>query len=217
MRRDLSELIIISDRSGSMGAAQGEAQNAINRMLEDQKTGEGECRLTFVQFDDQHEVLYDGVNIKDVQPYKLIPRGWTALLDAVGTAINTVGDRLAKTPEDERPALVTVIVSTDGEENNSREYSHSQVAQMIKTQKEKYSWQFIFLGVELDEKIALSLNFSASNVANIKRCQSSNAYGMTSNKMSLARCATMEGASADVISDCLAYSDNEKDLLNKDV
>jgi len=120
MKQNLTELVIVSDRSGSMGDSREEAQGAINHFLNDQKGEEGDCNVTFVEFDNVYDVLHDGVSVEDVPEYTLVPRGMTALYDAVGTAITTVGERLAKTPEKDRPSLVSVVISTDGLENASR-------------------------------------------------------------------------------------------------
>lgn len=216
MKQDLVEFVFISDRSGSMGACQEEAQNAINRMIDDQRNEEGECRLTFVEFDDVYDVVHDGVDIKDVPKYTLIPRGMTAMCDAVGKAITTVGARLAQTPEEERPSLVTVVISTDGFENASKEYSYKQVADMIKEQREKYSWQFVFLGVEIDEKVGTDLGIDLSNVVNLKRSKTSKAYGTTSDKLKAARQLSNRGACGQSVGSALAYSDSEKFDLSQE-
>lgn len=215
MRQDLSEFVFISDRSGSMGSCREEAQNAINRMIEDQKGGNGECRLTLVEFDDVYDVVHDGVKVDDVPAYELQPRGMTALLDAVGKAMTTVGARLAKTPEEERPMLVTVVISTDGIENASKEYSHAQIAAMIKEQKEKYNWKFVFLGVELDESIGTGLNIDSSSVVNLKRSKSSAAYAMTSDKLRGLRDQVFELGALEIYEN-LDYSEAEKAELSED-
>lgn len=216
MKQDLSELVIVSDRSGSMSSSREESQNAINRMISDQKDAEGECRLTFVEFDDLYDIVHDGIDVKEAPEYVLEPRGLTALYDAVGKAVSTVGSRLAKTPEAERPALVTLVISTDGHNNASKEYNRNQVAKMLKEQQEKYSWQVIFLGVEIDEQVAVDMNININNAVNIKRSKSSAAYAMTSSKLMSARNAVVAGADAKAVSGCMAYSDDEKLELASD-
>lgn len=218
MNKNLTELVIVSDRSGSMTTSRLEAQGAINRFLKDQKEEDGQCNVTFVEFDDNYDVLADGKPIAEVGEYELVPRGWTALYDAIGKAITTVGERLAKLSETDRPGLVTVMISTDGAENSSKEYSYQQVADMIKTQKETYSWQFVFLGVELDERIGTALNIDISNVVNLKRSKSSHAYSNTSDKLKAARRAVSQGftASSRAVCDAMAYSDQEKADLGSD-
>ena len=167
MRQDLTQLVIISDRSGSMSSSQEESQNAINHLIDEQKKEEGECQLTFVEFDDSYDVVYDA-GIKDAPQYFLMPRGMTALYDAVGRTINMVGEKLRNLPEADRPALVQVVISTDGLDNRSREFSKSRVAQMIKRQRNEFSWQFVFIGVEIDaESIAVDLNININNAVKI--------------------------------------------------
>lgn len=148
MRNDLSELVLVIDRSGSMQACRDDAEGGVNQFVEDQKKAAGEANLTLVQFDDEYEVVHDGTPIQDVQPYSLAPRGMTALLDAVGTAITSVGCRLSAMAEDDRPATVVVAIVTDGHENASHEYSLEQIRSMITEQQEKYNWKFTFLGAD---------------------------------------------------------------------
>jgi hypothetical protein len=117
-----------------------------------QKAAPGECKLTLVQFDNEYEVVWNARDIKDVPSIDAFyrPRGSTALLDAVGRAINTVGDDLAKRPEAERPGKVIIVVITDGHENASKEFTKKQIADMIKLQRESYSWEFTFIGANMD-------------------------------------------------------------------
>lgn len=213
MRNDLTHLVLISDRSGSMAECREESQNAINRMIEDQQKEQGECLFTLVQFDDVYEVVHDSVNIKDVQPYELVPRGMTALYDAVGKAINTVGQNLSDMKEEDRPALITVVICTDGLNNASKEFSQLKVANLIKQQKEQYSWKFVFLGVEIDaEAIASNLNIDADAAVQVARDKSDIAYELFSGKMSSSRSAVRKGASAQSVS--LNYTDDEKAELS---
>ena len=213
MNKDLTDLVIVSDRSGSMGSSREDSEGAINHFIKDQQGEEGECNVTLVEFDNEYDVLYDGVSVEDVGEYQLVPRGMTALYDAVGTAITTVGERLAKTPEADRPSLVTVVISTDGLNNASKEYSHSQIVKMIKTQREEFSWQFIFLGVELNEQIGIGLGLNAVNVVNLQRSNSSFAYGMTSDKIKGSRNMMASGMSCQEAGANMAYTNDEKTSL----
>jgi len=122
-------------------------------LLESQQKLPGEARLTLVLFDHEYIVTYDGVPIKDVPPldsHSYVPRGTTALLDAIGRTINTIGERLDKTPEPERPGKVIVAILTDGLENASQESKRKEIFKMIKHQREVYSWEFVFLGAKQD-------------------------------------------------------------------
>lgn len=150
MKENLTEIVMIIDRSGSMISIKDDAQGGFNSFIEEQKKLPGEARLTLVQFDSEIEKIHDNIDLKDIPPYVLRPRGATALLDAVGSTINSIGIRLANTPEDERPSKILVCIITDGYENSSYEFSQSQIKEMIKHQESKYSWEFIFIGGDID-------------------------------------------------------------------
>ena len=138
MRKDLTDITIVVDRSGSMYACQSDAQGGINRFIEEQKKMEGHAHLTLVQFDTEYEFVHTGVPIENVSEYALVPRGATALLDAVGRAINETGRRLANVPESDRPGCVVFVIVTDGQENSSHEFTKSQVREMIEHQRGRY-------------------------------------------------------------------------------
>jgi len=153
MNTELTEIAVVLDRSGSMADMCLEAQNGFNAFLESQQKLLGDAKLTLVLFDHEYIVEHDGRWIKDVPALNeltYVPRGTTALLDAIGRTVNTVGERLAKTPEPERPAKVLIVILTDGLENASQEFKHPQILTMIKRQREVYSWEFIFLGANQD-------------------------------------------------------------------
>jgi uncharacterized protein YegL len=150
MRQDLTEIVLVVDRSGSMESCRSDAEGGVNTLIEEQKKGAGEARLTLVQFDTEYEFVHQTVPIKDVPRYALIPRGGTALLDAVGKAIAQTGERLKALPEDQRPGLVVFVIVTDGQENSSREYSKAAIKKMIEEQQTKWKWQFTFLGANQD-------------------------------------------------------------------
>ena len=153
MNQRLCEIGFVLDRSRSMNAMKDEAIGGINAFLESQQKLPGEARLTLVLFDHEYIVAHDGVPIKDVPPldnHSHVPRGTTALLDAIGRTINTIGQRLEKTPEPERPGKVIVVILTDGLENTSQEFNREGIFKMIKHQREVYSWEFIFLGAKQD-------------------------------------------------------------------
>lgn len=119
--------------------------------IEKQKTEVGECVLSLVQFDDQYETPFTAVPIQNVSPsLHFVPRGSTALRDAIGRTINAVGARLRSLPGSERPNKVAIVVMTDGEENASREFSQAQLKSMVEHQTNKYGWDFLFLGANID-------------------------------------------------------------------
>lgn len=167
MNNNLTETVIILDRSGSMGSCQADMEGGLNAYIEEQKNAPGQTNVTFVRFDHTIEVVFENKPIAEVEKLKLEPRGWTSLNDAIGIALKTVGERLAKTPEDQRPGLVDVIIVTDGGENSSKEYSSAQVKEMVETQKNIYSWKFTYLGANQDSfAVGSAYGFNANQVAN---------------------------------------------------
>jgi uncharacterized protein YegL len=153
MRPDLTEIAFVLDRSGSMNAIAGDAIGGFNTFLSQQQALPGAAHLTLVLFDHEYLVVHDNVKIADVAPLNertYVPRGMTALLDAVGRTVDAIGVRLAATPEDQRPAKVIVAILTDGLENASRDYTAARVSEMIRHQQQKYSWEFIFLAANQD-------------------------------------------------------------------
>lgn len=131
MRSDLTDITLVVDRSGSMQEMRSDAEGGVNAFIADQAKEPGEALLTLVQFDTEYEFLHSGVPIGQVPKYTLVPRGSTALLDAVGRAINETGERLSKMDEKDRPGLVIFVVMTDGHENASKEFSKPQIKKMI--------------------------------------------------------------------------------------
>lgn len=153
MNKNLTELVFILDRSGSMGGLESDTIGGFNSMLAKQQAESGECRITTVLFDNQYEILHDRIDIKAVSPIsdrEYFVRGNTALLDAVGTTISKIGGVQKNTAKDYRAEKVLFIITTDGMENASREYSYDKVKSMIERQKNKYGWEFIFLGANID-------------------------------------------------------------------
>lgn len=153
MKDNLTEIVFILDESGSMSHLTDDTIGGYNSFVEEQKKQSGEAYLTTVLFDDRYIVLHDHVNIHEVpeltwREYK--PLGLTALFDAIGRTINSVGERLANTPEEERPSHVIFVITTDGYENASHEYTKEKVKEMIEHQQSKYSWEFMFLGAGID-------------------------------------------------------------------
>ena len=166
MNRDLTEIVFLLDRSGSMGGLESDTIGGFNGFIEKQRQQEGDTIVTAVLFDDRYELLWNGI---DAVKAKLTEedyfvRGCTALLDAVGKTILDVGYRLAKTDENKRPGKVIFVITTDGLENASREFTYEKVRELIRHQQEKYSWEFIFLGANIDAvKEADSMGIAMDN------------------------------------------------------
>lgn len=153
MRKGLTEVVFILDRSGSMGGLEADTIGGFNSMIEKQKKEEGEAYISTVLFDDKSEVIYDRVPIGKVEPMnekQYYVRGCTALLDAIGGAIHHIGNVHRYAREEDRPEKTLFIITTDGEENSSREYSFKQVKRLVEKQKEKHGWEFMFLGANID-------------------------------------------------------------------
>lgn len=153
MKKGLTELVFILDKSGSMAGLETDTIGGFNSMLEKQKAVEGECRITTVLFDNNYELLHDRIDIRAVNPItekEYYVGGSTALLDAIGMTIQKIGNAEKNTSEDYRAEKVVFVIITDGQENASREYSSDKVKALIERQKEKYSWEFLFLGANID-------------------------------------------------------------------
>jgi uncharacterized protein YegL len=151
MDQNLTEIVFILDRSGSMNGLENETIGGFNGFIKKQ-VEVGQTSLTTVLFDNKYEILHNGINARNVilTNNEYFTRGTTALLDAVGKTINDVGKRLNETPEDLRPGKVIFIITTDGLENASRMFSYDEVKRMTIHQSEKYGWEFIFMGANID-------------------------------------------------------------------
>jgi hypothetical protein len=188
MKPDLTDITLVVDRSGSMEAIREDAEGGVNAFVREQAQQAGEALLTLVQFDTEYEFVHQGVPVKRAPAYKLVPRGSTALLDAVGRAINETGDRLAKMAEPDRPGLVIFVIVTDGEENSSREFSKAQIKEMIDRQQTQYHWQFTFLGANQDAFAeAGGMGIAACGVANYAPDKVMAAFVGTAQKVSRMR------------------------------
>lgn len=153
MRKGLTEIVFILDRSGSMSGLEADTIGGFNSLLRKQKAEEGEAFVSTILFDDRQEVLHDRVDIQKINPMsdeEYYVRGCTALLDAVGGAIHHIGNVHKYAREEDRPEKTLFIITTDGMENSSRRYTYEKVKQMVERQKEKYGWEFLFLGANID-------------------------------------------------------------------
>jgi uncharacterized protein YegL len=193
MNTNLTEIVLVVDRSGSMSSCRDEAENGINHFVEEQKKLEGEANLTLVQFDNEYEFLHEGTAINDVDKYTLIPRGMTALLDATGRAIAETGARLAEMDEADRPGLVAFVIVTDGQENASKEYDIDRIKEMVEEQETKYNWQFTFLGAGVDAFKGGSIMGFSGAMANYDPSKTAMAYTASCSNLSRMRHAVAYG------------------------
>ncbi len=153
MKKNLTELVFILDRSGSMAGLEKDTIGGFNAMIEKQRGAEGEAIISTVLFDNTSAVIHDRVSLDKIEPMtgeQYFVRGCTALLDAVGGAIHHIGNVHKYAREEDRPEHTLFVITTDGMENASSRYSLAQVKEMIERQKSKYGWEFLFLGANID-------------------------------------------------------------------
>ncbi len=205
MRKGLTELVMILDRSGSMSGLEADTIGGFNSMIEKQKREEGEAYVSVVLFDDVSEVICDRVDIRKVEPMndrQYYVRGCTALLDAIGGAINHIGNVHKYAREEDVPEKTLFIITTDGMENASRIYSYDKIRRMIERQKEKYHWEFLFLGANIDAiSVAGSFGIHANRAVRYEHDSRGTQlnFEVMEKAVSFARCAP----SAEMMSDAL--------------
>ena len=170
MRKNLTELVFILDRSGSMAGLEDDTVGGFNAMIEKQKAESGEAVVSTVLFDSRSKVVHDRLPLDRVPALtrkEYYVRGCTALLDAVGEAIRHIGNIHKYAREEDRPERTMFVITTDGMENASRRYDYRRVKEMIERQKEKYGWEFLFLGANIDAaKEAARFGIAADRAAN---------------------------------------------------
>lgn len=150
---NITELVFILDRSGSMSGLETDTIGGFNAMIEKQRKEDGECYVSTVLFDNYSEVLHDRVKLSEIKPMtdrEYTVRGCTALIDALGGAIHHIGNVHKYARPEDVPAHTMFIITTDGMENASRKYTSERVKQMIEHQKERYGWEFLFIGANID-------------------------------------------------------------------
>ena len=170
MRKNLTEIVFILDRSGSMAGLEDDTIGGFNAMIEKQRKEPGEALVSTVLFDNDCEVIHDRVDIQKIEPLtreKYYVRGCTALLDAVGGAIHHIGNVHKYARAEDRPEKTLFVITTDGMENASREYTYDRLKMLIQRQKDKYGWEFLFLGANIDAaKEAARFGIGADRAAN---------------------------------------------------
>ena len=170
MKKDLTELVFILDRSGSMAGLEDDTIGGFNAMIEKQKLEPGEAYVSTVLFDNRSEVIHDRLKLDRVPALtrkEYYVRGCTALLDAVGRAIHHIGNIHKYAREEDRPQRTLFVITTDGMENASRRYDYDRGKAMIERQRQKYGWEFLFLGANIDAaKEAARFGIGAEHAAN---------------------------------------------------
>jgi hypothetical protein len=207
---DYRHYLLIVDRSGSMDMIRAEAQAGIRHYAWEQAALPGRATMTLVQFDIVPETVHDFAPLEAVATYELVPRGATALLDACGHAITDTGARLAGLPEEERPGKVLVLITTDGQENHSREYTRSQVQDLVTRQQRDYGWQFSYAGANVDA-FAEAASIGIPRDAALHYKSEGRSTVDSFRKMSAASSRYVVGQSAGV-----AYTDEEREEVDGD-
>jgi uncharacterized protein YegL len=211
MKKGLTELVFILDRSGSMSGLEKDTIGGFNGMIEKQKKEAGEVIVSTVLFDDDTEVLHNRVDIRSIHPMtdrEYYVRGCTALLDAVGGAITHIKRVRKSLPKSERPEKTIFIITTDGMENSSRRYSYNKVKELIENRRAK-NWEFIFLGANIDAVAeAGRLGIQASRAVNYKCDAAGTAlnYRVLNETVTKMRCCASAPQMSQMMddSDCLA-------------
>ena len=195
MKKGLTEIVFILDRSGSMAGLEKDTIGGFNAMLEKQRQGEGQALISTVLFSNESAVIHDRVDAREVPPLterEYFVCGCTALLDAVGGAIRHIGNVHKYAREEDRPERTLFIITTDGMENASRHYDLRRVRAMIERQKARYGWEFLFLGANIDAvDTAARLGIDADRAANF-HCDAQGTqlnYEAVSDAVSAMRCA----------------------------
>jgi len=194
MKKNLTELVFIIDRSGSMAGLEKDTIGGFNALIAKQKAEPGEAYVSTVLFSTDSKVVHDRVRVSEVPPMTgrdYCPGGCTALLDAVGGAIHHIGNVHKYARKEDVPEHTVFVITTDGLENASRRHSLARVKQLISRQKEKYGWEFLFLGANIDAvETAAGLGISADRAANF-HCDSLGmeaTYASVNNAVNMMRC-----------------------------
>lgn len=210
MRKGLTEVVFILDRSGSMSGLEADTIGGFNSMIDKQRKEDGEAYISTVLFDDRSEVIYDRVPVNRVEPMndkQYYVRGCTALLDALGGAIHHIANVHKYAREEDRPEKTIFIITTDGMENASHIYSVKEVKKMVEKQKEKYGWEFLFLGANIDAiEVAGRFGIGADRAINYECDKKGTAlnYSVLSNTVSAVRKAKSRVEMDEEIARCVA-------------
>ncbi|MCZ0729965.1 vWA domain-containing protein [Mycolicibacterium iranicum] len=147
---NLTLIAFLLDRSGSMQSIKSDVIGGFDAFITEQRAGDGECRVTLAQFDNEYEVVYRNVPVGDVPPLVLNPRNSTALLDSMGKLITDTAAEIAALAEDDKPGSVVIAIMTDGLENSSSEWSRPAIKSLVEQQTNEYGWEFLYMGADQD-------------------------------------------------------------------
>jgi hypothetical protein len=210
-RSDLTHLYFLLDRSGSMQSIRTETQAGFDAFIAEQRGVPGRCLVSLSQFDDQYDEVYVDRDLAAVPPLDLAPRGSTALLDSLGRMIVTAGERLAATPENQRPGSVIIGVMTDGYENASQDWTYARIKELIEQQTRVYGWQFMYLGADQDAiEEGAKMGFAHGDSLTYARGKADKAMGAASAKTRRYRDAVRAGAAPSAAAQQSAFTDEER-------
>ena len=215
MKANFIHVCFVVDSSGSMTLSIDDVKGGFKKIIEEQKANtEGECAVSYFDFNSKVTEVYRGKNVKDINSeLEYTPFGMTALMDGVGIAIDTIGKWLNSMPEDEKPEQNLIVIITDGKENFSKEYSASRVREMIKHQQDKYSWNFVFLGADLTNiKDAIDLGIKTRGITT--KASLGKSYDIVNYALSLYR--NINGTKEQKLATMDAYLCSSVDTMNDD-
>ena len=209
-KKGLTELVMILDRSGSMSGLEADTIGGFNSMIAKQKQEEGEALVSVVLFDDKMDVISDRVPVQKVEAMtekQYFVRGCTALLDAMGRAINHIGNVHKYAREEDVPEKTIFVITTDGMENASRKYTADEVKRMVSRQKEKYGWEFLFLGANIDA-VETAARYGISEDRAVTYCNDSAGQALNFEAM---------GDAVECVRSCAPLGREWKEKIEKDV
>jgi hypothetical protein len=206
-----TDITMVLDRSGSMQSIKDDTIGGFDAFISEQRRVPGRCTVSMVQFDNVYEEVYTGRDLADVPSLTLVPRGSTAMLDAIGRAVNATGARLAAMPENARPGTVIVGIMTDGLENASREFTYAMVKAMIEQQEHVYGWTFMYMGANQDAiEVGASLGVARDRSLTYAGPKVAAAMGAYSASVGTIREAVAAGAPVEQARRRAAYSDEQR-------
>ena len=206
-----TDITMVLDRSGSMQSIKDDTIGGFDAFISVQGRLPGRCTVSLVQFDNVYEEVYTGRDLADVPGLTLVPRGSTAMLDAIGRAVNAAGARLAAMPEDGRPGTVIVGIMTDGLENASREFTYPMVKALIEQQEQAYGWTFMYMGANQDAiEVGASLGVARDRSLTYAGPKVAAAMGAYSASVGTIREAVAAGAPVEQARRRAAYSDEQR-------
>lgn len=211
--QNLSLIVFLLDRSGSMQTIKSDVIGGFDAFLAEQRAGDGDCRVTLAQFDNEYEVVYHAVPVAKVPPLVLNPRNSTALLDSMGKLITDTAAEIAALGENDKPGSVIVAIMTDGMENASHEWSRPAIKSLVEQQTNEFGWEFLYMGADQNAvEVGKGLGVKAEQAVTYSRGKSREAMRAVSSNVRGYRNAKL----ADVAAAMPAFSDEQRSELSDD-